>query len=350
MQSEINLLHLITGLSCGGAEKIVYQLCKYSDKKKFNVSVVGIDDTDYFYSKLKKMKIEVLKLGLKKNPRSFIGGIILLNKFIKKHNIQIIHTHLFHGMLMGCIMKGLNPRIKILWTSHSSRMVSIFRSFLAYFSRLFRAKDIILQTHLESWYNTHNFSVIPNGVELSSKSKILPKFDTFTFISVGSLNKVKNHISLINLFSQIKSFNFKLLIVGSGPEENFLQRKINDYGLSKKIKLLGQRDDIFSLMSQSHCFLLPSFREGLPLAILESGFAKLPIIASSIKSLQDLISEDEGYIVPLDQFEEAIYLVFNNYSDAELKAKRFHERVKNDFDILTCISNHEHLYRSLLNG
>ena len=103
-------------------------------------------------------------------------------------------------------------------------------------------------------------------------------------------------------------------------------------------------------MSQSHCFLLPSFREGLPLAILESGFAKLPIIASSIRSLQDLISEDEGYIVPLDQFEEAIYLVFNNYSDAELKAKRFHERVKNDFDILTCISNHEHLYRSLLNG
>ena len=84
MQSKINLLHLITGLGCGGAEKMVYQLCKYSDKTQFNISVVSIDDTDYFFSKLKKLEIKVLKLGLKKNPLSFCNGILSLNKFIRK--------------------------------------------------------------------------------------------------------------------------------------------------------------------------------------------------------------------------------------------------------------------------
>jgi len=349
VQSKINLLHLITGLGCGGAEKMVYQLCKYSDKTKFDISVVNIDDTDYFLSKLKKLEIKVLKLGLKKNPLSFFNGILSLNKFIRKYKIQIIHAHLFHAMAMACIMKVLNPKIIILWTSHSSRMISISRFIIAYFGRLLRTRDVILQPHLQSWYNTSIISVIPNGVELPFESKLLPKFDIFTFISVGSLSKVKNHIFLIDLFSTINSFNFKILIIGSGPEEKILQDRINEFGLSEKIELLGQRDDIFALMTQSHCFLLPSLREGLPLAILESGYAKLPIIASSIISLQNLISKDEGYVVPFNQFEEAIYSVVNNYADAEEKAKRFYERVKNDFDILTCTRDHEHLYRFLLN-
>ena len=350
MQSKINLIHLITGLGCGGAEKMVYQLCKYSDKTQFDISVVSIDDTDYFFSKLKKLQIKVLKLGLKKNPFIFLNGILSLNKFIRKYKIQIIHAHLFHAMVMACIMKALNPKIKILWTSHSSRMISIFRSIIAYFSRLLRTRDVILQPHLQSWVNTPIVSVIPNGVELPFETKLLPKFDMFTFISVGSLSNIKNHIFLIDLFSKINSFNFKILIIGSGPEEKMLQDRINKFGLSERIELLGQRDDVFALMAQSHCFLLPSLREGLPLAILESGYAKLPIIASSIKSLQNLISKDEGYIVPFNQFEEAIYSVVNNYADAEEKAKRFYKRVKNDFDILVCISKHEHLYRFLLNA
>ena len=350
MQSKINLLHLITGLSCGGAEKMVYQLCKYSDAEKFKVSVVGIDGTDYFFSKLKILPINLSILGLNKNPFIFLNGIFLLNKFIREHKIEIIHAHLFHAMVMACIVKALNPKIEILWTSHSSRMISRFRSFIVYFTRLLRSQDIILQTHLRLWYNTSIFSVIPNGIEPPIKSKSLPKFDIFTFISVGSLNKFKNHIFLIELFSKINSFNFKLLIVGSGPEEKILKNRINELGLSKKIELLGQQDDVFTLMTQSHCLLLPSLREGLPLTVLESAYAKLPIIASSIISLQNLISKDEGYVVPLNQFEESIYLVVNNYSHAKEKSQRFYVRVKNNFNILQCTRNHEQLYRLVLNA
>ncbi|MBC8310856.1 MAG: glycosyltransferase [Candidatus Marinimicrobia bacterium] len=350
MQSKINLLHLITGLGCGGAEKMVYQLCNYSDREKFNISVVSINDTDYFLSKLKALPINVLTLGLNKNPLSVFGGIISLNKFIRKHKIQIIHAHLFHGMVLASITKLFNPKIKIVWTAHSSRMISTFRSIITYCSRLIRDHDIILQPHSKSGYNIDNFSVIPNGVEFPIASNSFSKFDTFTFISVGSLNKDKNHIFLINLFSKIDHFNYKLLIVGVGPEEKVLQNKINELGLSKNIELLGYRKDVYSLMKQAHCFLLPSLREGLPLVILESAYAKLPIIASSIVSIQNLISEDEGYVVPLNEFEKAIYLVVNNYAEAEAKANQFYGRVKNEFDIMTCMENHEKLYRFLLSA
>jgi glycosyltransferase involved in cell wall biosynthesis len=155
---------------------------------------------------------------------------------------------------------------------------------------------------------------------------------------------------LIDLFSKINSFSFNLLIVGSGPEEKILKNRINELGLSEKIILLGEQEDVFALMTQSHCFLLPSLREGLPLTILESAYAKLPVITSSIISLQNLISKDEGYVVPFNQFEETIYLVVNNYSQAEEKSKRFYVRAKNDFNILKCSKNHEQLYRFVLNA
>jgi hypothetical protein len=65
--------------------------------------------------------------------------------------------------------------------------------------------------------------------------------------------------------------------------------------------------------------------------------------------MKKLISDDEGYVVPFNEFEQTIYSVVNNYADAEEKANRFYKRVKNDFDILACTRNHEHLYRFLLN-
>jgi glycosyltransferase involved in cell wall biosynthesis len=347
VKSKINLLHLITGLGCGGAEKMVYQLCKYSDKTQFNISVVSIDDTDYFFSKLKKLQIKVSKLGLKKNPITFLNGILSLNKFIRKYKIQIIHAHLFHAMMMSCVMKLLNPKLKIIWTGHNSRMISLWRSLIAFLTRRIRTHDIHLQTHLQAWYNAICSSTIPNGIEFPKIIENNQKFKEFTFISVGSLEEQKNHIFLIELFSKID--NYKLLIVGSGPEEKAIQNRINELGLMDNITLLGHRDDVYRLMQKSHCLLFPSLWEGLPLVVLESAYVKLPIITSSIISMKKLISDDEGYVVPFNEFERAIYSVVNNYADAEEKANRFYKRVKNDFDILACTRNHEHLYRFLLN-
>ena len=348
MQSKVNLLHLITGLGCGGAEKMVYQLCKYSDKTQFNISVVSIDDTDYFFSKLKKLQIKVSKLGLKKNPITFLNGILSLNKFIRKYKIQIIHAHLFHAMMMSCVMKLLNPKLKIIWTGHNSRMISLWRSLIAFLTRRIRTHDIHLQTHLQAWYNAICSSTIPNGIEFPKIIENNQKFKEFTFISVGSLEEQKNHIFLIELFSKID--NYKLLIVGSGPDEKAIQNRINELGLMDNITLLGHRDDVYRLMQKSHCFLFPSLWEGLPLVVLESAYVKLPIITSSIISMKKLISDDEGYVVPLDQFKDTIQIVVDNYADAEVKANRFYDHVKNEYSISMCMSNHEKLYQMVLNA
>jgi len=349
VQNKIKLLHLITGLGCGGAEKMVYQLCKYHDRNKFDISVISLDNTDYFIPKFKSLNLKIISLGIDKSSFSFIKGVLWLNKFISQNKIQIIHAHLFHAMIMACIVKVYKPSLKIIWTGHNSKMISIWRSIITFVSRYARDHDILLQKQLKLWYNSSIISIIPNGIEFPEEYQSAQKFNNFTFISVGSLEKQKNHIFLIELFYKIKNSTLNLNILGNGSEYKYLQSRIDTLGLSERVKLLGHREDVHELMQQSHCFLLPSLWEGLPLVILECAQVKIPIIASSIISIRDLISEDEGYVVPLEQFETAINRVIENYSDASKKANKFYNRVKQDYSIETCIQKHEHLYEMVLN-
>ena len=84
MHNKIKLLHLITGLGCGGAEKMVYQLCKYTDRDKFDISVISINDSDYFVPKLESIQINVNILKLQKTILSMFVGILKLNKLLRK--------------------------------------------------------------------------------------------------------------------------------------------------------------------------------------------------------------------------------------------------------------------------
>ena len=112
---------------------------------------------------------------------------------------------------------------------------------------------------------------------------------------------------------------------------------------------MGYRDDVVELIAKSHCFLLPSLREGLPLVILESGLYKVPIIATSESISDTLIRKDEGYVVNLSDFEKAMLEVINNYEKARMKAEKFYSKVKQHYNLESCIQSHECLYSKIAN-
>jgi len=349
VHNKIKLLHLITGLGCGGAEKMVYQLCKYADRDRFELSVISIDNTDYFLPKLESLQIQVNMFRLKKTPFSIFKGILKLNELLRKNEIQVIHAHLFHGMLLACLVKIMNFKIKIIWSSHSSQICTLLRSGITYLLKPLRAHDIILQKQFNEWYILNKHVVIPNGIEEPKLIKKPSKFPNFTFISVGSLEKHKNHLLLINLFADLNGVDANLIIVGTGSNFSSLQTKIFELKLSNKIKLLGHRDDVFHLLCKSHCLLFPSIREGFGLVLVESAFAKIPIIALRNGSVENLISEEEGYVVGNDIFKKTMLHVINNYDEALVKMNNFYKKTIREFTIQTCITSHESLYKGIKN-
>ena len=252
-------------------------------------------------------------------------------------------------MILAGLTKFISPSLKIIWTSHSSHQTSFIRKFVVFLMRPLRKNDILFMEDMKTWYTKNKYSIIPNGIAQPKFTDNIEKYDTFTFISVGRLEPVKNHQLLVEIFHKLSHINCNLLIVGSGPEYSSLKVAIDKFNLGARIQLMGYRDDVGELIAKSHCFLLPSLREGLPLVVLESSLCKVPIIASSQSISDTLIGKDEGYVIDLTDFDKAMLEVINNYEKAQVKAEKFYSKVKQHYNLESCIQSHERLYSKIAN-
>jgi len=344
------ILHLVTGLNAGGAEKMVYQLVSKLDQGKFNAHLFSLDArSNSLVPHFTKSGIKVQTLDVNKNIFSILSASFKLNCFIKKNQIRVVHAHLYHALIVAVLVRLISPSLKIIWTSHSSRQTTFIRKIMVSLMRPLRKHDILFFSDMKTWYTKKSYSIIPNGVEVASFKQDIAKYDTFTFISVGRLESVKNHQLLIRLFARLSHLNCNLHIVGSGPEHSSLEAAIKKLNLGARIQLMGYRDDVIELISKSHCFLLPSLREGLPLVILESALCKVPIITSSQGVSAVLIEKDEGYVTDLANFENTMLDVINNYETARNKADKLYIKIKQHYSLKTCIQLHEELYSMIAN-
>lgn len=119
------------------------------------------------------------------------------------------------------------------------------------------------------------------------------KDNDFVLIQVGELNKNKNQIMSINAMKELvkEKSNIHLLLVGQGELEDFYKKKIKEYNLQKNIHMLGYRNDIPKLLKISNVLLSLSYREGLPVNVIEGMISGLPIIATDCRGNRDLIGK-----------------------------------------------------------
>lgn len=122
--------------------------------------------------------------------------------------------------------------------------------------------------------------------------------DAFVLISVGELNKNKNHEVIIKAIGAMKEVqNVHYIIAGQGPLDKYLLSLAERYGLENRVHLLGFRNDVIELLKSSDCFALPSLREGLSVALMEAIACNLPVICSNIRGNSDLtIHGRNGYL------------------------------------------------------
>lgn len=117
-------------------------------------------------------------------------------------------------------------------------------------------------------------------------------------ISVGELTKRKNAITMVEAMRELGDLPVSYLICGSGPEEGRLKERVRELGLEDRVKFAGYVTDVPELLSQADCFVFPSFQEGLPVAVMEAMAVGLPVIATGIRGITDLIGHTEGgYLV-----------------------------------------------------
>lgn len=226
-----------------------------------------------------------------------VGGVLtrLAAKNARSNGTRVIYTaHGFHFFKGAPIKNWLMfyPIEKYL-SKHTDCLITINHEDYELAKKKFKkCKQIELVHGVGVDENKFNFEMTKEE-KYELRENLGLKDNDFILIQVGELNKNKNQIMAINAMKDLVKENSKihLLLVGKGNLEKFYEEKIKKYNLENNVHMLGYRTDVAKLMKISDVLLSLSYREGLPVNVIEGMICGLPIIATNCRGNRDLIEQ-----------------------------------------------------------
>lgn len=342
----MKVLHVISGLSGGGAEHFVLELCKQSLKDKdAEMHVLSLSAADEISYKFREEGITVKSTSSKKKNKrginAFKGFGILL-----KHPEYIVHAHMFHACMIACFAKMLRPSIKIIFTLHNNYVPQLHRKLFMFITRPLRKTDIIFPGMQLKWYQKNNAVTVPNGVDAARFNHMhAEKPPLFICAFIGRLSEEKNPLFLVDLAkSLLTDHNFLIRVAGDGPLRSELVKRIAEEKLNDYFIIQGYVEDVPQLLAGSHCLLIPSLWEGMPLVLLEAGAAGIPVISTPVGNIPSILNNNNGFVGNTDNFMKMVEAVMDNYGDALIKARRLKQQVNENYNIGNTYRQHLQLY------
>ena len=240
-----------------------------------------------------------------------------LKKLIQENNYDIIHCHTPVAGVLTRLAARNNKNTTVIYTAHGFHFFKgapLLNWLIYYPVERFCARytDKLITINKEDYERAKRFSLRKNGkvyyvpgvginlekiqnlkVNVKQKKKELGISKNIPILlSVGELNKNKNHETVLQALSELKDKNFIYLICWRGVLKEYLERKIQELHLENKAKLLGYRSDVIKILKTADLFIFPSKREGLPVSVIEAMAAGLPVIASNVRGNRDLIAKE----------------------------------------------------------
>lgn len=330
----INLLEINIGNKYGGVEKHIETIIKYIDKNEFNLFIVCRYNS-YFHKRIvqviKDDKIKIIPIEIK--LASLVKVLKNLKKMIKLNEIEIIHTHGIASSFIGNIIKS-NSNILITTVHGYSNYDRLEKNSLVKFifdkseTILCRNSDLCIAVSndikrylLKKRVNENKIKVIHHGINYRDSYGIKKVTDNnkIKIISLGRLDKVKDYKTLIKAIKECRDNGYDLNceIAGSGEDEKQLRELISSLGLNENCKLLGFINDIDKFLFGGDIYVQSSLIESFGISIIEAMQVGLPVIASNIGGIKDIISNDnDGILFEVGNYKELsnkiIELIENN--------------------------------------
>ncbi len=197
-------------------------------------------------------------------------------------------------------------------------------------------------------------STLPEAGGDSWKERLqVPEFCP-VIITVARLAQVKGLSVAVSAAERLQAAGrqFLWLLIGEGPERQALERQIDDSGLGRSVRMLGFQTDIPGILAAADLFVLPSLQEALGLSVLEAMAAALPVVASAVGGIPELISsgEDGLLVEPAnpEQLAEAIALLLQDAALRRRMGARAREKVLDQFTLQEMWRQTDLVYRSAL--
>ena len=221
------------------------------------------------------------------------------------------------------------------------------KSLLKNFSLSPERTSVIYNSVDPNQYSKGEPSNIENEIPFSLGNRIV-------FAIPARLDALKGHRHLVSAVATIKSKipNAVFLFLGDGPEEKNIRKTLQEMALEDTIWLLGFKENMIDFLSASNVLILPSLSEGLPLSVLEGMSIGLPIIATSVGGLPELVVDGKtGYLAaPGDSAQLGNFIIelYNDKEKRERMGRASRIRVEERFNLQEMILQIEALYQRVL--
>jgi N-acetyl-alpha-D-glucosaminyl L-malate synthase BshA len=210
---------------------------------------------------------------------------------------------------------------------------------------------------------THDIRVIPNFLDCSEYSRRpMPALRTelcpsgiceAVVIHVSNFRPVKRVDAVLDAFRLIRRrVRARLVLIGDGPDRAGLERRVANYGLSEVVTFAGEQQDLVPWLSVSDVFLLPSMQESFGLAALEAMACEVPVVASKVGGLPEIIEDGvNGFVCSPDDIERMAERATALLIDRDLHARIAQEavmRARKHYCAEVIVPQYEDLYRDVL--
>jgi glycosyltransferase involved in cell wall biosynthesis len=379
----IRVLHVITTLGRGGAERQLVNLVCNTDGAEFAHSVCYLHPPGDFAAELKAAGHEVVCLNLpRKWPWLFAAARLV--PLLRAQRPDLIQTWLFEADISARLSTLIGPRIPIINTLHLTtydaetiraagwppRKMAALQRIDRWTARAARplfiaVSEAVKRSALRNLgvradrvrviYNSIDqatLSCAPGEPERVRQAAQIPA-DAFVYVNVGRLAPQKGQPILLRAFRQVAMElpNAYLAFVGEGPEEETLKTQARELGVSERVRFLGRRTDVGACLAMADAFVFPSLFEGLPLAPIEAMLKGLPCIVTRIEPVLELFTDnDTGLLVAPGSVDELAAAMMKLYGDPALRrqlAARALAAAGARFDSRTGLHAWEQLYREL---
>ncbi len=295
----------------GGGQINAWEISKRLSKKGVKIDILTRNNGSYKTRKIKNLN--VYRFGHKSKPDDNLSRIIFLVKaffFIAKRDYDIVHLQAFLPGLLALPIRYLLKK-QTVFTVHGTRMFEknppMSLGFLIEKIILTRIKYNILISVTEAFLKFENVNkkivCIPNGIDVAQFKKIKEKKTKYPKILwVGRFDPVKRVDDLLSAMQILKKEmpRAKLIIVGYGKDEKKLKDIKKTLNLTN-VEFIGKKEgpDLIREYKSSHVFVLSSASEGQPMSILEALACDLPIVATRVGGITEIVRNNvNGILVP----------------------------------------------------
>lgn len=300
-----------------------------------------------------------------------------LKKIVDEGAYDIIHCHTPVGAMLARLaaLGARKKGTKVVYTAHGFHFFkgAVLINWLLYFPVewfLAHFTDVLITINREDYVRAQRFAakkvyyvpgvgidtkkfVVDSDLKQAKRQAIRAEFgipdDATVILSVGEVNKNKNHRVVIEALAGLKDTNIHYIICGRGPLEKSHRALAERHGVEERIHLAGYRNDVVDFYHAADMFVFPSLREGLPVAVMEAMASGLPIVCSRIRGNSDLIVNgknglmvDEG--TPKD-YEKALRQLLDEKKRCEISA--FNVKKAAGFDLENLKRKYKQIYQAV---